>query len=303
MAWKEFYPLNLIFDDLLEFLPYESPGTSYFHLQMYDRAILALEKERKRYRDHPTLLLYLGFSYVYGNHFEKAKEIFLYIVQTAPLLSSRHFAYCGLALLDVRKKNYESAIEYFEHALSITMNIDVLYNLGMCHYLQQRPHIAFPFFQEVIEHRCYEEHCFYFLGKCFLELNEFEKALDVWFSGLQTIESFPFLLTLALEFEELGLYRTAIHCYERLTLLGYNDVQVRHGIAWNFGLLDERDTAMDHFEALLSEFPHHVNSWISYFMLLYVWKERERFQLYYERWKKQHLSHPLIEKICQLQQF
>lgn len=280
-----------------DFIAYESKGTSYYHLQMYDRAIIELEKERQLFKEHPTLLLYLGFTYLYKNRYNRAKEIFLYILHTSNLTYSHHFAYCGLGLLAIKSGNRDEAIECFEKALALTMSIDVVYNLGMCHYLEDRPQIAYPFFQEVIKHDRKDESSFYFLGKCFLMLNDKERAFETWLSGLQTVESYHLLHTLAFEFEELGYSQVAIHCYDRLRLLGYQDASIRHGIAWNYGLLDERKIAVNLFESLLSDYPSYVNGWISYLWLLHAWDNQLLLQHYYDLCKENGITHPLIEKI------
>lgn len=282
-----------------DYLSYESKGTSYYKLNMFNRAIIELETERKLLNDHPTLLLFLGYSYLYEKYYEKAKEIFLYLLHTSKMAYSEHFSYCGLGLVAFHTKQIDEAIEFFEKALTLTMNIDVVYNLGMCHYLLKRPHIAAPFFQEVITKE-HDPFSFYYLGKCYLQIENKEKAFETWLSSLQTVESYQLLHTLAYEFEELGHSTAAIHCYDRLQLLGFQDVSIRHGIAWNYGLLDIRNLSIRLFESLLNDYPEHVNSWISFLWLLRVWDEVELFHHYYDLSKKNGITHPLIEKVVHL---
>lgn len=277
---------------------YQSKGISYYHLKMYDKAIIELERERKNVEADPQILLYLGFSYLYAQKYEKAKEIFLYIVHTAKRHPEIHFALVGLGCIKMQTNCLEAAIQDFEKALELTMNPDVLYNLGICHYIEKRAQLAVPYFQEVININPEDVEAYYFLGKCFLHLNNKERALETWLAGLQITESVPLLQTIALEFEELGNHLAAIHCYKRLQLLGYNDVSILHGIAWNYGLMGEKAIAKEMFDSLISEHPKDVNLWISYLSLLKVWEEKQLFIEKYRYCKENRISHPLIEKLA-----
>ncbi|MFV8828339.1 tetratricopeptide repeat protein [Alkalihalobacterium sp. APHAB7] len=292
--------LHVLKDEIKNFsyecTSYSSKGTSYFELDLYHQAIEEFLKEIKAHR-HPIVKLYLAYSYLYVQNYEKAKEWFLYLIHSKESISSQHFAYVGLGCLMAQQEKYDEAITYFEKSLSLTNNSDVVYNLGMCHFLQHQPSLALPYFREAIELLPEDGDVYYFLGRCYVELDKYDQACQTWVTGLQLVESKGMLQTLAYEMEWMGYYAGAIHCYKRLLALGFDDTEVYHGLAWNYGLMDMRQSADKLFMHLIQENPYQVNCWISYLWLLQAWGEKTKFEKVRSYCNRLNFSHPLLEQI------
>ncbi|WP_096200905.1 tetratricopeptide repeat protein [Bacillus sp. FJAT-45350] len=277
---------------------YTSKGTSYFKLNMFDHAIVEFQKEKNKFWKHQELLqLYIGFSQLYTNKFDQAKETFLYLLHLRPSMIEKHFAYVGLGCLHSQHQQFDEALTFYEKALSLTMNSDVVYNIGMCHYNLDEPHLAIPYFKKSIKLIGEDGESYYYLGRCYSMLEQPTKAFEAWMSALQIAETKEFLLALAYEFEWLGYYLAALHCYKRLVTLGYTDHTVNHGLAWNYGLLDERSKSKELFTALIERNPTDVNIFISYLWLLKTWGEHQQIQAVLMGSSKSILNHPLIERV------
>ena len=60
--------------DLEQFLPYQSIGTVYYQLDMFDKAIESFEKERVFGIQEEMRQLYLGYSYLFSEQLTKGKR-------------------------------------------------------------------------------------------------------------------------------------------------------------------------------------------------------------------------------------
>lgn len=254
---------------------YESKGTSFFDLGMFEEAVKQFKQESKQSANE-IIFLYLAFSQLYAEHWTGAKETFLFLLHSHEE-SIVHFAYVGLGCLAVQEEQWDEAIAHFEKALTLTNNVDVVYNLGMCHYLQSQPTMALAFFEDVIKAMPDDGETYYYIGRCYIANDDVEKAFNAWLTALQVVETKEILFTLAYDFEWIGMHHGAIHCYERLLSLGYDDTAVWHGLAWNIGLMDEREKAKELFTTLLEQ-SDDVNVLTSYLWLLRTWGEKEELQ-------------------------
>ncbi|WP_216829218.1 tetratricopeptide repeat protein [Alkalihalobacterium elongatum] len=275
---------------------YRSKGTSFFELNLYDKAIDEFITEINSCRQ-PIAKLYLAYSYLYVENYDKAKEWLLFLIHSKESVWTQHFAYVGLGCAMAQQGKYDEAIPYFEKSLSLTKNTDVVYNLGVCHFLQHQPNLALPYFKEAIELLPEDGEAYYFLGRCYLELDQYDEACQTWITGLQLVETRGMLQTLAYEMEWMGYYAGAIHCYKRLLALGFDDIEVYHGLAWNYGLLDMRQNSDRLFMDLLQKNPKNVSCWISYLWLLKAWGEKAKFEKVRSYCYKLNFSHPLLEQI------
>lgn len=274
-------------------------GPTYFHLDMFDKAIPLLKKEIAKETKHELILyLYLGFSYLYEGKINEGKEAFLFVVQTSLNKIEKHFALVGLGCLFGRTHQYEDAIHYFEKAKDLyNDNTDVSYNIGMAYFMLQKYELAIPYFEKIIKNEDEDGEAHFFLGQSYLKLGNETKAFEAWYTALQLLEYKDLLVTIAYEFEVHGYHSAAIHCYKRLEALGFQETWVLHGIAWNTALLDKKEEANSMFHELLSTEENDVNIWISYLWLLSKWDDEDKLKEMVEIAKHKKISHPLIEKI------
>lgn len=273
-------------------------GPIYFHLDIFDKAIETLKIEiGKEPKNDIILYLYLGFSYLYEGMIDKGKETFLFVLHSTFNKLEKHFAYVGLGCLYGRTHQYEEAIHYFEKANMLYNNSDLPYNIGMAFVMLKKYELALPYLEKSIKENEEDGEARYFLGFCYLKMGNESRAFEEWYSALQILEYKDLLVTIAYEFETHGYYTAAIHCYKRLEVLGFQDSWVYHGIAWNTGLLDQKEAAILMFEKLLSKSETDINIWISYLWLLSKWEENTRIEAISKRISKNNIKHPLIDKI------
>lgn len=273
-------------------------GPIYFDLELFSKAIEALKVEIKNEPQKELILyLYLGFSFLYEGKINEGKEAFLFVIHTSLNTLEKHFAYVGLGCLYGRIHQSEEAIHYFEKANALYNNDDVHYNIGMAFVMLKKFQLAIPYFEKVIRKNPDDGEAFYFLGTCYLKLGNETKGFEAWYTALQLLEYKDLLVSMAYEFEKFGYYTAAIHCYKRLEALGFQEAWVSHGIAWNYGLLDNKDKAIFMFEQLLSNNPDEVNIWISYIWLLSKWADKERLFEWIAKAKQQRINHSLIEEL------
>lgn len=278
--------------------PSQSEGLTYFNLELFDKAISALKSEIPNEQKNELILyLYLGFSCLYEGKLDQGKEAFLFVLQTSLNVLEKHFAYVGLGCLYGRFHKYEEAIHYFEKANSLYNNVDVPYNIGMAFVMLKKYELAIPYIEKTIKQNPEDGEALYFLGSCYLKLGNETKAFEAWYTAMQILEYKDLLITIAYKFEKCGYYTAAIHCYKRLEALGYNEEWVVHGIAWNYGLLDEKAIAIEMFEDLLATSKKSVNLWISYLWLLSKWGDEKRFSYWAKEADHNGITHPLIDKI------
>ncbi|MFN7252239.1 MAG: tetratricopeptide repeat protein [Anaerobacillus sp.] len=279
-------------------IPKHLEGPTYFQLEMFGKAIKTLKTEIASEKPEELILyLYLGFSYLYEGKIDEGKEAFLFVIHTSSNSFEKHFAYVGLGCLYGRIHQYEDAIHFFEKANSLYKNVDVPYNIGMAFVMLKKYELAIPYFEKAIKANVEDGEAHYLLGSCYLKLGNETKAFEAWYSALQLLEYKDLLVTIAYEFERYGYYSAAIHCYKRLEALGYTESWVDHGIAWNYGLLEEKDRAISMFESLIAANGDEVNIWISYLWLLSKWDDKERLKIVIEKTKQKKIEHPLIDKI------
>ena len=282
----------------LEKVSFRSKGTSYFQLNMFQEAINQFMIEKKENITNKNLIeLYIGFSQLYLNQFDKAKETFLFIIHMRPSLLEQHFAYVGLGCLHGQQLHFEEAITFFEKAHSLTSSADVVYNLGVCHFQLHEFQLAINYLKKAIEMNPEDGESYYYLGRCYFELHNTTKGFESWITALQIVETKELLISLAYEFEQHGFHLAAVHCYKRLQTLGFREIAIEHGIAWNYGLLNEKKEAKQLFNRLMNWEPANTNIFISYLWLLKTWGEENNFQYILNKMPKEKQAHPLIKKL------
>lgn len=283
---------SLFFKKKLE----KTEGISLFELGIFDKAIDCLKEELSQTQHPARINLYLGYSYLYLNAQEAGREALINANQQTNDPLEKHFALLGLGLHSGRAGNIEEAITHFEKADALLFNPDLVYNLGICYLLLHMPMEAIPYFQKIVELGEDVSEACYWLGRCYMESGHMESALEVWYHAIQEFSNEKLLFSLAAEFEEKGFFSGAIYCYEKLADLGVQPVTVRHGILWNYGLMDEKNKVKVGFQELLEDYPDHENVWISYLWLLHKWQDKN-FHSEKNTALEQGITHPLINML------
>lgn len=277
---------------------YRSRGTAYYELQMYEHAAEYFVAELKQF-EHPLIRLYAGFSFLYSQKLDQAKTYFYYVYQYSGNERACYFALCGLAEIHVQLKQYEEAVHHYEKALLINSHPDVVYNLGMCFFHMNKPKLAIPYIEQFLRLNPNDYGAYYLLGRCFILLDDKKSANSTWLCALQLTSAKSDLLAIAYEFEEMGHYLASIHCYKRLLQCGYRDENIVHGLAWNYGLLDERELSIKWFQQLFNQLEINPTVWLSFIWLLKKWDDKQLINEYQEEIERFIMMFPQYHQLLE----
>ncbi|TMW73566.1 tetratricopeptide repeat protein [Alteribacter natronophilus] len=271
-------------------------GLGFFQLEMYQHAVEKLVHEASGQGQRTRLLLYLGYACVYEEREAAAADAFLSVIKQSADRAEQHFAYTGMGLLRGREERMEEAIAYFEKALALINNPDVLYNLGTCYFYLEKYDLASASFQSFV-HVEPDAEAYYWLGQSYYKSGMIPLAHEAWYQAVEQAPGRDVLLSLAAAFEEKGEFLCAFHCYQHLSQEDPEDVTVLHGMAWNLGLMDRRTEAVTLFRKITQLRPDNTNVWISYLWLLNKWSDSEEYERVAIQVETQKLTHPLLESL------
>ena len=137
-------------------------ATEYFQGSKYHEAVLCFEKLQKHYTLTPRYLAYLGFSYYKEGDYEAAAEILLPLLsdttRTATLMAlspkeqSVYLYACGESLFHTG--DFTGSLVLHERMLPLVSGLDkadVLFHIGMAHYMQGNYAAAIPPLEVALE--------------------------------------------------------------------------------------------------------------------------------------------------------
>ncbi|WP_332693249.1 tetratricopeptide repeat protein [Halalkalibacter lacteus] len=252
---------------------YHSKGTTYYELDMFAEAARTLKMESSTGEKDELRRLYLGYAFLFSEQLEKAKETFLYIIQVSYFPYLKHFALVGLGCVQTRQQRIEDAIVSFQNANQLTSTNDVVYNLGICYFTNEAFHLAKDYFASYVEQEPEDGEALFYLGCCQWETGEHDAAWSSWTTSIHLLDSKEALLSLAYVCEWHGFHQAAIHCYKRVQEKYLESVNVLHGIAWNYALLDDKENALKAFREALFLDPNNANVCFSLNWLRQGWPE------------------------------
>jgi tetratricopeptide (TPR) repeat protein len=270
---EKIHELKLDGQSMERFVSYHSKGTTYYELDMFEEAARALKKERSTGDKDYLRMLYLGFSFLFSEQLEKAKETFLYVIQVSYVPYLKHFALVGLGCVQTRQQRIDDAIVSFYSANQLTSTNDVVYNLGICYFTNEAFHIAKDYFSAYVEQVPEDGEALFYLGCCQWEAGEREAAWASWTTSIHLLDSKESLLSLAYVCEWHGFHQAAIHCYKRVLEKYVVSANVLHGLAWNYALLDDKENALKAFREALFLDPNNDNVCFSLQWLQQSWPE------------------------------
>ena len=136
-------------------------ATEYFQGGKYHEAILNFEKLQQDYTLTPRYLAYLGFAYYKeGNYEDAAKTLFPLLRDTtsqstlaalSPKEQSVYLYACGESLFHIG--NYTTSLDIHNRMLPLVKGLDkadVLFHIGMAHYMQGNYADAIPPLEEAL---------------------------------------------------------------------------------------------------------------------------------------------------------
>ncbi|KYG32890.1 tetratricopeptide repeat protein [Alkalihalobacillus trypoxylicola] len=254
---------------------YRSKGTIYFQLDMFPQACEQLQLEKAVGEEEGLRILYLAYSFLYCQQLNKAKEHFLYALsffKSDHHVEITHFCYIGLGCIMVKLEKYDEGIHFFEKANEwLTDNDDVVYNLGICHFLNQSYEHARFYFEKAIENNDQDGEAYYFLGCSLLQCDQRNEGFKAFGHAFHLLKSSEMIIALAYLLEWNGLFKEAIACYKKLLPYEKWKQHSLHGVAWNYGLLNHVDKSLEYFQQLFKVNPTHQAGKHSVEWLNHVW--------------------------------
>ncbi|MFC0470255.1 hypothetical protein ACFFHM_06865 [Halalkalibacter kiskunsagensis] len=265
--------LKLFANSSDKFISYDSKGTTYYQLDMFEEAARALIIEETTGEQDELRRLYLGYALLFSEQLEKAKETFLYLIQVSYLPYLKHFAFVGLGCVQTREQRIEDAIVSFQNANQLTSTSDVVYNLGICYFSNEAFHLAKEYFGKCIEQTPEDGEALFYFGCCQWETGDRDAAWSSWTTSIHLLDSKEALMSLAYVCEWHGFHQVAVHCYKRVQEKFLESVNVLHGIAWNYALLGDKENAYRAFREALFLDPNNANVCFSLNWLRQSWPE------------------------------
>lgn len=259
-----------------EALAYSSSGTVYYELSMYNKAIYLLKNEVAIGPLDDVRRLYLAYAYLFTAQYDEAKEQFLYVLHASRIWLMKHFCYVGLGLLYTQTDQIDEAIHHFERAKQITTTTDVMYNLGICFFVKEQYALAKEYFNQYLLAVPDDSEAMFYLGCCYWNEENRDQAWAYWLSSLQHTPSQETVLAVAHVCEWLGNHQMAIHCYKQMQR---KNVDVLHGLAWNYALLKRKEEAYQSFRDALHTDPSNKKLHASLAWLNRHWPEGKWLQL------------------------
>jgi tetratricopeptide (TPR) repeat protein len=238
---------------------YESRGTTLYELDMFEQALEELQKERTSGEKDEIRRLYIGFSSLFAQNLNKAKETFIYILQASTKPQIRHFAYVGLGCVQTQEDRVDDAIASFQSAKQLTSTKDVVYNLGICYFYEEAFQLAKEYFMTYCEQEPNDGEALFYLGCCQWQNGEIDVAWASWTTSIHLLNSLEALMSLAYVCEWHGYHFVAVHCYRRILEKHGTSIRVLHGLAWNYALMDDKENALKYFREGLWLDPSNQN--------------------------------------------
>ena len=136
-------------------------ATEYFQGGKYHEAILNFEKLQQDYTLTPRYLAYLGFAYYKESNYEEAAKILFPLLRDttsqssltalSPKEQSVYLYACGESLFHIG--NYTTSLDIHNRMLPLVNGLDkadVLFHIGMAHYMQGNYADAIPPLEEAL---------------------------------------------------------------------------------------------------------------------------------------------------------
>ncbi len=281
-------------------------GKALYDLNMYDQSVQFLQKVLEEEPEFEPACFYVAHSYLELNQYDKARYYWQFLADTSDNQRMKLLALHALACLEATLEKYERALVFFR---KINLkDVDSLW----------KPTIVFNYAQ-ALYHTSQLEECLdqlmcyyelepqdwkgpYLIGKVYHQQGNEEVGFAFWFEALQLQQSKDLLKKMARHFEEKTYYQMAAQCYERClkeeTLS--SDEEIWFGLAWNYGLANQKEKSRSAYLKGLSIFPDHLQLQLSYVWMLFFWGDDDEANRRLQRLQVKYVDHPMVEGLHHL---
>lgn len=256
---------------------YVQRASIYSKKKKHSSAIALLYKALAVSNDPSEILTLIGNEYLFMKNYKKAKEYFL-------------------KCMDKSSEDYQS-----------------LYNLLYCYEKLREEKEAIIFLKRLIDIDPYNEIVWHQLGKLYVKLNEFEKAMSSFDFSIISNETFSSAyVEKGKLLEILGRVNEAIENYEMSAKTNNPNAFISHRIGLCHLKLENSNLAIRYFKESIYLEPNHEKSWIDLISLYLKNKEILKSQYYVKKslevngdsielWKKSaeiHFKIKFYEEVC-----
>lgn len=213
------------------------------------------------------------------NLHEEAVEV---LKTAADLLGEDEEIYSMIAMEYMFMEDFEKSKFYFQKCLELDQeDTTILYNIIHCYEYLDQPEEAIDFLNHYLNQHPYSEIAWHQIGLQYLEIEEYEKALDSFDYAIISDDTFMgAYMEKAKILESFERYEEAIECYKTTLELEDATAFAYLHIGKCYNQMGQTGPALDYFNKSLQEDPLLDKTWIA---ITDFYFEREQYKqaLYY----------------------
>lgn len=216
-------------------------GIGFYDLVMYDKAMIHLEKVISKYPDFNLARLYKAMAYYKKGENDPARREALILLQFSEEPNLNSLAHNILGMVYSNLKEYEEAIQHFNHAVSLNQKWEEpRFNLAMVYYKLSRFQDALLLFEKLYESNPKDWEVVFYLAKTYQKLKDDHKANEFFKKTFQITKHPEVIKQIIHYFESRKNIPQAIHWYYKWLNLEINSA-VLIGLAKNIWIMGEKE--------------------------------------------------------------
>ncbi|SEN28999.1 tetratricopeptide repeat protein [Lihuaxuella thermophila] len=242
-------------------------GQGYYGLTMFEEAKQLFQQVVEEEPDFLLGRIYLGLSQFQDNRLDEAERHFQMVRKTAVHDAFVGFAHHMLGCIAVKQGDDRKAIKQFKKVVSLLDDhSDAWFNMGACHYRLGEYQEAIPYFFHALSINEDDWESMYYLSSCYRHYKQWG-SVSFWRLASYEKTNHPRVLeSIAHDYEEMGQPKQAIHWYQRLLARDPLNRSAYHGIAWNYWVLGYAEHAFMWLKKGLTLYPKNPD-----LLFAYVW--------------------------------
>lgn len=255
-------------------------GQGYYGLTMFEEAKQLFQQVVEEEPDFLLGRVYLGLSQFQENRLDESRHHFRIVSHTASHDVFVGFAHHMLGCIAVKQGEDRLAIKQFGKVVALLPEqSDAWFNLGACHYRLGEYQEAIPYFYHALSMNEDDWESMYYLSSCYRHYQEWGSVSFWRFASYEKSNHPRVLESIAHDYEEMGDPEQAIHWYRRLLSSDLHNCAAYHGIAWNLWVMNRVEEAFLWLKKGLTLFPKHPDLLFSYVWVSIVRGDIERAEM------------------------
>gem|GEM_PF-4366394 len=276
-------------------------GKALFDLEMYEQAISYLHPLVVHEPEFNWGSFYLAHAYIHTKQYDQARYHFQFLQDTSGDENIKNLSIHALACLEAMVGDLDRALFLFNKmnmkALDATLKPVALFNKAQTLFQLKRYDECLDVLINYYEHEPTDWKGPYLIGTVYHRMGNEEAGFAFWFEALQLQQNKELLKKMASFFEEKTYYQMAAQCYERCLKEDRQslDEEIWFGLAWNYGLSNQKEKCRGIYMKALSLFPNHLQLQFSYIWMLLLWKQEKEASKLLNKLKQKYPHHPMMK--------